>query len=87
MGHVNLFYNFSAYVVVVPGKFNIAFLFEKEKWEEKKIVIMRPVIFISIAGKKKKFSLVSFNLFCLEFVCVYERWEKKNYWCHQRKSN
>ncbi len=55
MGHVNLFYNFSAYVVVVPGKFNIAFLKEK-KSGEKKIVIKRPVIFISIEGEKRNFT-------------------------------
>jgi hypothetical protein len=37
-------------IVVVPGKFYIAFL---KKREVKKIVIKRPVIFISIEGKKR----------------------------------
>jgi hypothetical protein len=43
--------HFSADYVVVPGKFYIAFL--KKREVEKKIVIKRPVIFISIEGKKR----------------------------------
>ena len=38
-------------IVVVPGKFYIAFL--KKREVGKKIVIKRPVIFISIDGKKR----------------------------------
>jgi len=43
---------FSADYVVVPGKFYIAFLKKREVGKEK-IVIKRPVIFISIEGKKR----------------------------------
>ena len=39
-------------VVVVPGKFYIAFL-KKREVGRKIIVIKRPVIFISIEGKKR----------------------------------
>jgi hypothetical protein len=43
---------FSADYVVVPGKFYIVFL-KKREVGKKKIVIKRPVIFISIEGKKR----------------------------------
>ncbi len=77
MGHVNLTYNLVQVVVVVPGKFNIAFNSLRKEKKEKGIVIMRPMIFINIEiWEKKKLSLVSFN-FWLEFVCVYEGWRKK----------
>jgi hypothetical protein len=53
MGHVNLFYNFSAYVVVVPSKFNIAFFEKKKKVRKKKLLLRGQWYLLVLKGRKR----------------------------------